>query len=166
MATRRTWIWIVAGVGGAGVLALVAVAAAGVYFVTQRVQANPATSADAKLAFDGVLEAFGDARPLYELDQTGDPRATRPLRDLPSAEQPPGDLNMLAWDPEHERLVRVALPFWMLRVGQQKLSFSHDHPGFDLDRLNLDVAELGRIAPALVFDYRDEHGVRVLLWTQ
>jgi hypothetical protein len=54
----------------------------------------------------------------------------------------------------------------MLRVGQQKFSFSHDHPGFDLDGLDLDVSQLERIGPALVFDYREDTGVRVLLWTQ
>jgi hypothetical protein len=166
MAPRKTWLWIVVGAFGAGVLVLVAVAAAGIYFVTQRVQADAATSADAKTAFDTVLDAFGGARPLYELDQDGEPRATRPLRDLPTAGNPPDDINMLAWDPEHERLVRVALPFWMFRVGRQKLSFSHEHPGFDLERLDLDVDQLGRIGPSLVFDYRDETGVRVLLWTQ
>jgi hypothetical protein len=166
MASRKTWIWIVVGAFGAGVIVLVAVAAAGVYFVTQRIHASSATSADAKAAFDGVVDEFLDARPLYELDQTGDPRATRPLGDLPTADDPPDDLNMLAWDPEQGRLVRVALPLWMLRVGQQKLSFSHEHPGFDLDRLDLDIEQLGRISPALVFDYRDETGVRVLLWTQ
>jgi hypothetical protein len=166
MASRKTWLWIVLGAFGAGVLVLVAVAAAGVYFVTQRVQADRSTSADAKRAFDSVVEAFGETRPLYELDQAGDPRATRPVADLPTADTPPTDLRMLAWDPEHERLIRVALPFWMLRVGQQKFSFSHDHPGFDLDGLDLDVSQLERIGPALVFDYREDTGVRVLLWTQ
>jgi hypothetical protein len=38
--------------------------------------------------------------------------------------------------------------------------------GFDFQRLNLDVDELERIGPALVFDFRNQDGVRVLLWTQ
>ena len=66
MAPRKTWLWIVAGVFGFGVLVLVAVAAAGVYFVAQRVDAEPASSAEAIRAFEGVLSTFGDARPLYE----------------------------------------------------------------------------------------------------
>ena len=166
MAARRTWLWIVLGVFGAGVLLLVAVAAAGVYFVTQRVQTDTATSLDAKRAFDTIIDGLGGTRPLYELDQTGDPRPTRPRSELPPAEHPPDDLHMLAWDPEQERLLRVALPLWMLRVGQQKLTLSHHQGGFDLDRLDLDVEQLARIQSALVFDYRDETGVRVLLWTQ
>ena len=166
MAPRRTWLWILLGVFGVGVLALVALAAAGIYFVTQRVQADPANSVEARRAFDNVLESFGNARPLYELNQDGEPRLTRPLADLPTSDIPPDDLHLLAWDPEHGRIVRVALPFWMVRVGQQKLTFSDEHPGFDLNRLELNFAELERIGPAVVFDYRDEAGVRVLLWTQ
>jgi hypothetical protein len=166
MAPRKTWLWIVAGVFGFGVLLLVAVAAAGIYFVRQRVDAAPASSTEAIRAFEGVLSTFGDARPLYELDQAGEPRATRPLESLPSSPAPPDDLNMLAWDPDEGRLVRLSLPIWILHVGRQKLSVSHGHPGFDLGELDLDVRELERIGPTLVFDYRDEEGVRVLLWTQ
>ena len=166
MAPRRTWLWILLGVFGAGVLILVAVAAAGIYFVTQRVQADPADSMEARRAFDRVVESFADARPLYELSPDGEPRLTRSIAELPTSAAPPHDVHMLAWDPEPGRLVRVALPFWMVRVGQQKLSFSHEHPGFELDRLELDFAELERIGPAIVFDYRDESGARVLLWTQ
>jgi hypothetical protein len=46
-----------------------------------------------------------------------------------------------------------------------KLDLGSDE-GFDLEHLNLDGEELARIGPALVFDYRDRDGARVLLWTQ
>jgi hypothetical protein len=38
--------------------------------------------------------------------------------------------------------------------------------GFDLKELDLDVKELRRIGPALVHDFRDTSGERVLIWTQ
>jgi hypothetical protein len=49
---KRTWIWIVASVLGAGVLCVVAVAGFGFYFISHNVKATHATSADAFRAFD------------------------------------------------------------------------------------------------------------------
>jgi hypothetical protein len=167
MASRRTWVWVLVGVGGLGVVALVAVAAAGAYFVTNRIQTETSTSVDAMHAFQAVTDRFGGATPLYEVDAADHARPTRPLEALPSSHTPPQDLWLLAWDPGDERLVRIALPFWMLRMGhKQKLSITANHEGFDLRRLNLDIDELERIGSALVVDVRHEDGLRVLLWTQ
>jgi len=90
----------------------------------------------------------------------------RSTQELPTSKVKPQDLKILAFDPEKQRLVKVSLPFWLLRLGKQKIDVMNDEPGFDLERLNLDVAELERIGPALVFDFRSHEGVRVLLWTQ
>jgi hypothetical protein len=163
MASRRTWI--VLGVLGAGLVVLLAVAGAAVYFVTQHVQTRRETSAEALRAFDAVRASFGNERPLYELDQDEEPRMVRPLSELPAAPAAPTKLQILAWDPEEQRTVRLALPFWMLRLGKSDVSVVEDD-GFNLERLQLDVDELARIGPALVFDFRNRDGVRVLLWTE
>ena len=59
----------------------------------------------------------------------------------------------------------IPLVFWMLRLGKQKMDFGDQH-GFNFDRLHLNVAELERIGPTLVLDYRPTSGGRVLIWTQ
>ena len=46
------------------------------------------------------------------------------------------------------------------------MRIAHGANGFDFERLNLDVDELERIGPALVFDFRNQDGARVLLWTR
>ena len=164
MASRRTWI--VVGVFGAGVVVLLAAAGTAVYFVTQHVQTRHATSTDAVRAFEEVRAAFGGQRPLYELDHAEEPRAVRPLSDLPTAKTPPTNLWILAWDPTEERTVKLSLPLWMLRLDKMKVAVVQDDAGFDLERLQLSVDELVRVGPALVFDFRNSEGVRVLLWTQ
>ena len=60
----------------------------------------------------------------------------------------------------------INLPFWILRMGHRRMPVGRRERGFDLNRLNLDVDELERIGPALVFDFRNQDGVRVLVWTQ
>lgn len=166
MATRKTWIWIIVGVAGVCVIALLAVAGAGVYFVAHHVQTEDASNADAMRSFDAVRATFKEQRALYEIDAQERPRAARTTQELPTSPVKPQDLRILAFDPEKQRLVKVSLPFWLLRLGKQKIDVMNGDRGFDLERLNLDVAELERIGPALVFDFRNHEGVRVLLWTQ
>jgi hypothetical protein len=165
-SSRKTWVWIVAGGLGAVLAFLIALAGAGVYFVSRHIHSERMTSGDALTAFEAAAMPFGTRRPLYELDSSEEPRLARPLEQLPTAPRPADSLSILAWDPESERLVRVSLPFWSLRLGRMKMSVTGAEQRFDLARLHLDVDELARIGPALVFDFRGREGVRVLLWTQ
>lgn len=166
MAKRRTWLWIIGGVAAAGLLAIVAVAGAGIYFVSRHVHAEPSTGASALVAFEQVTAAFTNRRALYELDAEERPQLTTSLSTLPTSPTSPTSLMVQAWDPERERLVRLSLPFWLLRFGPEHMRASKREHGFDFHQLQLDIAELERIGPALVLDYRNQDGVRVLLWTE
>ena len=164
MASRRTWI--VVGVLGAAVCLLLVAAGTAIYFVTQHVQTGRSTSTEALRTFEGVRASFGAQRPLYELDQSDEPRAVRPLRELPTSPKPSTNLWILAWDPGEERTVKLSLPFWMLRLGRHDVSVVKKDAGFNLEGLQLDVDELARVGPALVFEFRNHEGVRVLVWTE
>jgi hypothetical protein len=174
MAAQRTWVWVVAGICGVGLLMLIGLAGAGVYFVTRHISTEPSTSAEAIRAFEAVRAAFPDQKPLYELDNRERPTMTRPIRELPTSPKKPEQLRVLAWDPHDERLVRISLPFWILRMHKAKMGPLVDvgerrdrgDSSFDLEHLELDGQQLERIGPALVLDYRGGDGVRVLLWTQ
>jgi hypothetical protein len=166
MATRKTWIWIVVGVAGAGLLTLVAVAGSGVYFVSHHVHSEHTSGPDAIRSFQSVIASLDSPKPLYELDVTDAPRLVKPLSDIPSGLARAETLWVLAFDPDQDRLVRVSLPFWLLRIGSRKVRITHGSNGFDFERLNLDIDELERVGPALVFDYRNQDGARVLLWTR
>jgi len=165
MATRKTWIWIIVGCLSVCVIGLLAIAGAGVYFVASHIDTEPASSTKALRAFDEARAVFKDQQPLFELDPDERPHQLRNPADLPTSSVRPRNLVILAWDADEERLVRLALPFWLLRLGGRQVDINDGH-GFDLDRLHLDVDELERIGPILVFDYRASSGERVLLWTQ
>jgi hypothetical protein len=166
MASAKTWIWIIVGVVGVCLLSLFAVAGAGVYFVSQHINAERTSSADAVRAFDAARGTFQGAIPLLELDGFERVHAVRPLGDLPTAGTKPDALWVLAWNPDRERLVKVSVPFWILRLGRKKIDVATGESSFAIDRLNLDVPELERIGPALVLDYRMPNGERVLVWTR
>ena len=165
MPKRKTWVWILVSIAGVGFIAIVGVAIAGIVFVSRHVTTTHASAADADRAFEAAKAHFKDSRPLIELDPTERPRVTRPLSDLPTSSTKPGYLWVLVFDYRDERLVKVSLPFWLLRMGRQKFDIAKDQE-FDLERLNIDVKELERIGPALVLDHRSTSGERVLVWTQ
>ena len=56
------------------------------------------------------------------------------------------------------------MPFWVLRLGRQKIDIAQG--AFDFQRMELDVPELERVGPVLLFDLRRSGGERVLVWTQ
>jgi hypothetical protein len=89
---------------------------------------------------------------------------TRPLESLPAGATRPQTMYILAWDPDKERLARVSMPFWMLRLGRKKIDLTSG--GFDFERLQLDIEQLERVGPIILFDYRPQNGQRVLVWTQ
>ena len=73
-------------------------------------------------------------------------------------------MQVLVWDADHERLVKVAVPFWVLRMGHQKIDIANSP--FEIERMQLDVKELERVGPVLLLDLRSRGGQRVLIWTQ
>ena len=165
MASRKTWLWIIGGFFALCVLALVAIAGAGMYFISQHIATERTSLTDAQKAFDDARRPFKD--PLFERDRFDRVRLTRPLRELPTSTRRPQHLWILVWDPDEERLVKVSLPFWVLKMGRGKIDLGGtDHGSFDLDQLDLDAEELERIGPVLVMDHRETSGERVLIWTQ
>lgn len=169
MASKKTWIWILAAAFGLCILAMAAVAGLGIYFVASNVSSGRSTGAQAGRSFDEVRGTFRDAPPLLELDRNDEPRPTRRLSDLPTSSRKPTNLWILAWDPDEERLSKISLPFWMLRLGHNNVDVRHrgdSGADFDLENLDLDFVELERVGPLLILDFRAPDGRRVLVWTE
>jgi hypothetical protein len=165
MATAKTWLWIIVGFLGTCVLGLVLVAGAGIYFVSHHISVQKTSSPQALRSFDATRARF-DAKPLIEIDALDHPREGRAIGELPTSSVTPRDLHVLAWNPDDDRLARVSVPLWVLRLGRRKIDILKSSRGFNFESLNLDIAELERIGPALVLDYRTPSGERVLIWTQ
>ena len=100
------------------------------------------------------------------MDQRERPKLTRAIASLPTSTSKPEYLWILAYDPDNDgRIVKVNLPFWLLRFGKRSIKLDHGQ-GFDLDRLDIDVHQLERVGPILLVDYRSTSGERVLVWTK
>ena len=161
---RRTWLWIVLTIVGLCFIAVIAVAGFGLYFVRSHVSAGKASPEQAFKALDAASARFKDAKPIFEVDDRRHPKMLRRLSDLPSSPEKAELVWVLAWDPDEHRLVKMSMPFWMLKLGKQKIDIMEG--GLEFERLQLDVKELQRVGPVLLFDYRSNTGERVLIWTQ
>jgi hypothetical protein len=164
MAKARTWLWIILGIFAVIILCFVGLIGAGVYMFKQHVNTTQATSAESIEAFSAVKARFQNQLPLIRADAAD--RGGVRVEDLPTSPTKPTELHVLVWDNENNRLVRLSLPLWLLKLGHRKMEFSSPDYSLDLKNFNIDVNDLERIGPKLLLDRTDLQGKHVLVWTE
>jgi len=160
----KTWVWVVIGVAVCGILAVIATAAAGLWFLKSHVDIRTTTVSVATEDFQSVRQRFAAQKPLIELDEHG--MFLRANTDRPAGTQRPQTLNIMAFDPHDEKVVRLDVPFWLLRLKSGGAKFDIGRSNVDLARMRITVEELERYGPILILDQKDTDGSRVLVWTQ
>jgi hypothetical protein len=159
----KTWVKVVIAVVVLGVLLVVVLIAGGAYLVSRHFQiAGDVDEARAVDEFNEVRARFAGQEPLVTID--GDRLTVVELeRRMATYTGPtPQTLRVLVWSEDENKLVRLVIPFWVLRL-------SRDQPmNLDIDgmeRIRVTPAELDRAGPALVLDHRDRKD-RLLMWTE
>ena len=164
------WAWAVAAIVALFAIGIIALAGAGVYFVTRQVQVRETTSARAETLFDERrLQFKKDVRPLIELDSDGDivrSHLAEAIKRRRGAKPGLEALNVLAWDANEEKLVQIAIPFWLLRLKRGPIEVFSDTAGLRDAELQVTVDDLEALGPSLLIDHRGRRGDRVLVWTQ
>lgn len=158
--TARTLMIVV----GAVILVIIVCIGAAVWFFTSSINVAKADPATAQQSFAEIRERFSGITPVLEL-RDDEPVVTR---------RPPGDttgarlalLRVIVWDGGDERLARVDLPFWLLRLKSGPIMFSERHSGRRERRLNLTVEELEQYGPTLVLDHQGRDGEQIIIWTE
>ena len=160
----KTWVWVVVGIVVCGILSVIVMAAAGLWFVKSHVNIRSTTVAAASEDFQTVRQRFAAQKPLIELDEHGS--FLRANTDRPAGTQRPQTLNIIAFDPHDEKMVRVDVPFWVLRLKGGGGKFDIGRSNVDLARMRITVEDLERYGPILILDQKDTDGSRVLVWSQ
>jgi hypothetical protein len=162
-----TWVWVVIGIVAVCIIGLLALAGMGVYFVARQVETEAASPARAEEVFERERGRFKDQKPAIEIDEDDRVKAEA----LEAALKTQGErrkldhLSVLAWDADDERLVRVDVPFWLLRLKEDPLDILADS-GIGRQRIRITVDDIERMGPRLLIDHRGRRGDRVLVWTQ
>jgi hypothetical protein len=160
----KPWVWVVIGIVVCGILGVIAMAAAGLWFVKSHVNIRSTTIAAASEDFQTIRQRFATQKPLIELDEHGS--FLRANTDRPAGTQRPQTLNVMAFDPHDEKVVKLDLPFWLLRLKGGGGSFDIGRRSVDLARMRITVEDLERYGPILILDQKDTDGSRVLVWSQ
>lgn len=160
---KRTWLWIIAGVMAFTVVGCFAIVGTTMFVVMRQVNVQKTDRAGADRDFDRVRERFASQPPIFTNGERSDDGVAR-LRKLGSeyAGPTPESLHVMAWDDEEQRVVRVTVPFWLLRLGK---SGSLQFGDVNVDRMQLDAEELEQAGPVLLVDQSRPTG-RVLVWTE
>jgi hypothetical protein len=162
----KTWVWIVLAIAVVGILCVIAMAGVGVYFFSQHIKTKTTSPAAAARDFEQVTSRFNGLKPLIELDERGHYlRANTDRQAAPNA-KPPDELQVMAFDPGDGRIVRVSIPFWLLRMKTHGTTIDFNGNRMDLEDLKLTVEDLEHFGPTLIVDHRSTSGERVLVWSQ
>jgi hypothetical protein len=160
----KTWVWIIVGVVVMCVLGLVGMAAAGLWFAKTHIDVRTVSAATAVTDFEEVRRQFTNQKPLIELDERG--HFVHANTDRPTSDRRPQSLNVMAFDPDEGRVVKMDIPFWLLRLKMRGSRVDIGHDSFDLSDMKLTVEDLERYGPTLIVDHKGRAGERVLVWSQ
>lgn len=162
---KRTWLWIVLGVFAFLFVMAVGGAAFTAYWVTSNMEFVETPAPEAAKAFDEVRAKFPGQRPLIEFvngdrgNITTNPAATASSVKLTT-------LHIIAFDDDEGRMVKMTVPFWLLRMKSGPIAFSSWANGFDDNRVRLSVEDIERRGPGIVLDLAEAREGRVLIWAE
>jgi hypothetical protein len=162
----KTWVWVVMAIVVVGILCLVAVAGFGFYYASQHIETRAASPASAAKDFEQIRARFTGQQPLIELDDRGRFLRAHTDRKATAQSRTPESVHVLAYDPDEERLVRLSIPFWLLRLKTGNASIDFNGRKMDLDDLRLSVDDLERFGPTLIAEHKTPEGSHVIVWSQ
>src|SRR5438874_11812583 len=128
-SSRKTWISVlIAAVIIVGVLALTAVGGT-IFFFSRHISTRFTAPENADIEFAKARSRFPGQTPLIEIRKDEEPVLHRELASNPGGhEKPIESLRVLAYDTRANKLVRVSIPVWLLRMAPSKhLSFLNDN---------------------------------------
>ena len=166
---RKTWISVlIASVIIVGILAAAAIGGTA-FFIYRHVNTEFTKTENADQQFKEARARFAGQQPLIEIRKDDDEpvlhrEALRAAESSPKLET----LRVLAYDTHAEKLVRVSIPFWLLRLAPSRhMTFLSDSGiDFDSDRVHITLDDLERRGPGLILDQADRRGSQVLVWAE
>jgi hypothetical protein len=165
MKSIPRWAQIVLGL--AIVLVFVAIGAVifGVAWMREHVDIADSNEAEATRAFDEIHARFPGQLPLLEL-RDGTPHYVEERASQPQSTTTITTMHVVAWDTDERRLVKVAVPWWVLRLKSGTISFSSYASGIDDAGVKLRPEDIERHGPGILLDFTVKREGRVLIWTE
>jgi hypothetical protein len=170
MAKKPSWGLIILGIAALVVIVGVGLVAVAGYVIYQQFafQTTTTSVSSAEDELTQVAARFADQQPLLEI-RDGEPVLNRQRQRPGGTARPIDALHIIVWQPDERRLVKLNIPFWLLRLTSGRPIRLSGH-GSDGDsgsiRLHITARDLERYGPGLVMNHKDVDGKRVLVWAQ
>jgi hypothetical protein len=162
----KTWVWVVVAIVVLGVVGIIAMAAAGMYYFTRHIQMQEASPAVAARGFDDVRARFANQKPLIELDEHGDFLRSNLERTRPDNPPRLDAMHIMVYDADEGKVITFSIPWWLMRLQKGESVINFDGRDMNLEDLKLTIDDLERYGPTLILDHRNRGGERVLVWSQ
>ena len=146
---RRNWLWIIFGVFMLLVCIGIGAVIATTAWVRQNLTIVDTTAGGATKEFDTVHAQFGGRPPLFEMRDGRPVYVAGEPPEMPSS-TPVNNLHVMIWDPEEDRMMSIAIPFWLLRLKSGPIEFSSYASGWDDRRVNLTAEQIERHGPGII----------------
>jgi hypothetical protein len=164
----RTWVWVTLAVLAVLMVGCFTVVGTGIFLVTQQFEVTETDEQSAAEQMQQVRARFEGQPPMLAADEEGrlnDAELKR--RAAAGAAREPERLRVLIWNDREARLVRLSIPFWLMRLGRGGYEVDlSDGGNLRVGRVRVDPEDLGRAGPGLVLDHQEADGTRILLWTE
>jgi hypothetical protein len=160
---KRTWLWIVLGVFAFCVIVAIGGIVLMAAFVRQSVSIADMDASAAENEFDAVRAQFAGQQALIQIVD-GRPQLIE--RTTEGTAPPIKTMHIVAWDDDEEKLVRVSVPFWLLRLQSGPIRLNSYADGWDDRRVNIRVDDIERHGPGLLLDANDPNEGRVIIWAE
>jgi hypothetical protein len=152
--SRLLWCVGIAATAGIGVFA---------FFAWHGVTVERVQPSEVSARFAEIRTRLSCTEPIWQADAAG----------VLTRREPPGEpetrptrLRVLGYRAPQERLVRVDVPFWFLKVKGPGVQYTLSEAGLDLERLGITPGDLEKYGPCLVLDQTRANGDRLLVWTE
>jgi hypothetical protein len=168
---KKSFLWIALGVVCLVVMVGVAVVGGLAYVAYQQfaLKQTVVEAADAAKELDQLRAQFHDPPRLqFAWKSDGHPDVTLRKPQTPSTVSLTA-MHVTAFDPKERHLVRVTVPFWLLRLAPE--GKMHMNGAEVLNDLNtpsgrLTPADIEALGPGLLVDDKQPDGTQVVIWTE
>ncbi len=166
MGSKKT-LWIVLSICGVVVVVGALFLGAVLYTVFANLHVRTVAPEPAEQEYAQLRAQLAGRTPLIVIDKDdpGSIRINRPAAQAPA--RPLKVMHVFVWNPRDQRVARLDLPAWLLRLNMgSHITSLHLGDSLRIDQLSLTAEDIERHGPGLIVDFEDRHGTRVLIWTE
>ncbi len=167
---KKNWLLIVLGIVIFVVIVGIAAVVGFGFWMYRQMGVTTVDTRDPDPMFEEARAPFKGQVPYIQLATNSDEERAVVHHELEKPEKTRlSRLRIVAYDPGKNQLVRLQLPFWVVRLGGSGHTFrlhAENTPFASGVELSVTPDDLERRGPALILDQKLRDGVRVLVWSE